>query len=97
MTTKLWILDKQNKRYELIKLIEVFDPVCKWFQFEPIKYEVLLYYWILYFLRIPTRYYLLFFELQIKSYEFYKIQFDSGLKFLFGSGLNREPTRGVSW
>jgi hypothetical protein len=41
------------------------------------------------------RYYLLFFELQIKSYEFYKIQLDSGLKFLFGSGLNREPTRGV--
>jgi hypothetical protein len=42
-------------------------------------------------------YYLLFFELQIKSYEFYKIQLNSGLKFLFGSGLNPGLTHGGSW
>jgi hypothetical protein len=50
---------------------------------EPIKYEVLLYYWILDVLRIPTVYHLLILDLQIKRYEFCKIGLDFDLKNLF--------------
>jgi hypothetical protein len=42
------------------------------------KYEILLYYWIVDVLRIPTVYYFLFFDLQNESYEFYKIWTKSG-------------------
>jgi hypothetical protein len=37
------------------------------------KYKILLYYWILEVLRIPMRYYLLFLDVGIERYEFYKI------------------------
>jgi hypothetical protein len=42
-----------------------------------------LYYWIVHFLRIPMVYYLLFSELQIKSYDFSKTWINSDLKNLF--------------
>jgi hypothetical protein len=45
------------------------------------KYEILLYYWILQVSRIPTVYHLLFLDLQIKRYEFCKIGIKSGLNF----------------
>jgi hypothetical protein len=38
-----------------------------------------MYYWILHISRIPLVYYLLFFELQIKRYELYKICINSNL------------------
>jgi hypothetical protein len=60
---------------------------------EPIKYEVLLYYWILDVLRIPTVYYLLFLDLQIKRYDFLKIWIKSGFKLLFEFRFNQKRTR----
>jgi hypothetical protein len=41
-------------------------------------------------------YHLLFLDLQIKRYDFLNIGFKSDLNLLFGSGLIREPARGVS-
>jgi hypothetical protein len=51
-------------------------------------------YWILHFLRIPTRYYLQFYELQIKRYEFCKIELKSDLKFYFEIILIQTGPRG---
>jgi hypothetical protein len=50
---------------------------------EPMKYGILLYYWILQVSRIPTVYHLLFLDLQIKRYEFCKIGIKFGLNFQF--------------
>jgi hypothetical protein len=47
--------------------------------------QILLHYWILDVLRIPTVYHLLFLDLGIKRYEFCKIGLKSDLKFLFES------------
>jgi hypothetical protein len=40
-------------------------------------------------------YYLLFFKLQVESYELSKIWMKSDLKFYLNLVLNQEPTRGV--
>jgi hypothetical protein len=41
MTTNLQFLDGQNKRYELNKIIDMFDSIWKWFQIDYWNYEIL--------------------------------------------------------
>jgi hypothetical protein len=59
MTTNLWFLDIQNKRYELFGADMQFKPFKFWFKILYSSHVIFLHTWILLFLRILVIYYLL--------------------------------------